>query len=68
MHFLTAVATFVLIFVTVLYDRLQKRGRLPPGPRGFPILGNLWDIPAKWEWQTYRKWSEDYGMSYPPYS
>ncbi|KAJ3983979.1 cytochrome P450 [Lentinula detonsa] len=41
---------------------LEKRALpLPPGPRGWPIIGNLLDVPAKEEWFTFAKWGETYG-------
>lgn len=36
---------------------------LPPGPKGFPIIGNLLDLPNKREAQEYARWAEVYGMS-----
>lgn len=65
MQYLTGLAIFALIVITVLYDRSRKLRPHPPGPRGFPIIGNFLDIPAKWEWQTYRKWGQDYGIFKP---
>ncbi|KIK56499.1 hypothetical protein GYMLUDRAFT_263609 [Collybiopsis luxurians FD-317 M1] len=38
----------------------QKRGSLPPGPRGWPILGNVFDIPAEYPWKVYRRWGRDF--------
>jgi hypothetical protein len=38
-----------------------KRGRLPPGPIGLPLIGNLLDMPSEQEWLTFAKWGELYG-------
>ncbi|KAI0693571.1 cytochrome P450 [Cytidiella melzeri] len=35
--------------------------RLPPGPTGLPLIGNLLDLPAGQEWETYERWSKIYG-------
>ncbi|KAF8509773.1 cytochrome P450 [Hysterangium stoloniferum] len=35
--------------------------RLPPGPRGDFLIGNLRDIPTRNEWETYSKWHKKYG-------
>ncbi|KAI0092433.1 CyP450 monooxygenase [Irpex rosettiformis] len=36
--------------------------RLPPGPRGWPILGSLLDLPnCERPWTIYRKWAQQYG-------
>lgn len=33
----------------------------PPGPRELPIIGNLYDLPGKAEWITFRDWRKKYG-------
>ncbi|KAH8110769.1 cytochrome P450 [Phellopilus nigrolimitatus] len=33
----------------------------PPGPKGLPLLGNIFDMPAAEEWETARQWGEQYG-------
>ncbi|KAK0469518.1 cytochrome P450 [Desarmillaria tabescens] len=56
-----------LAFVVILLHRRfrphHNRGSLPlpPGPKGLPLIGNLWDIPAEYPWLTYAKWSASYG-------
>ncbi|KAF8523968.1 cytochrome P450 [Hysterangium stoloniferum] len=41
--------------------RLPKGLRLPPGPPGYPIIGNLLDLPKRHEWKTYKDWANTYG-------
>lgn len=36
--------------------------RLPPGPKGWPVVGNLFDIPHSKPWETYLQWSKCYGQ------
>jgi hypothetical protein len=47
-----------------LLARRKKYGKypLPPGPKGFPIIGNLLDMPTSDEWVTFQKWSKDFGL------
>lgn len=42
-----------------------RRLRLPPGPKGVPLLGNVFDVPKTQEWKTYAQWSRQYGLSNP---
>jgi hypothetical protein len=44
---LTAVVAFFFIIRT--FTSKQKLGKLPPGPKGKPIIGNLLDLPAEGE-------------------
>ncbi|KAF9459217.1 cytochrome P450 [Collybia nuda] len=43
--------------VLVLWGR---KPRTPPGPRGWPFIGNALDIPTKHPWKVYSQWSEDF--------
>jgi hypothetical protein len=35
--------------------------KLPPGPPGDFLIGNLRDIPSHHEWETFAKWQKEYG-------
>ncbi|KAH9483138.1 Cytochrome P450 monooxygenase COX2 [Psilocybe cubensis] len=34
---------------------------LPPGPKGYPIIGNLFDVPKDKPWVGYSEWTKTYG-------
>ncbi|CAA7268859.1 unnamed protein product [Cyclocybe aegerita] len=56
---------FVSLTLFLLYRLYERKSRLhgrlplPPGPKGLPIVGNIWDIPAEYEWKTYHKWCKE---------
>jgi hypothetical protein len=40
----------------------------PPGPKGYPIIGNLFDLPTDKPWLVYDEMHKKYGQSkYGPY-
>ncbi|TCD64629.1 hypothetical protein EIP91_003831 [Steccherinum ochraceum] len=39
-----------------------RQGSLPPGPPGWPIAGNVLDLPRTFLWLKYREWSKQYGV------
>lgn len=59
-----AVLLFFLIAFRAVH-RYQRRKRLPypPGPPGWPLIGNLLDVPPSFPWLAFTKYSKEYGMS-----
>ena len=41
--------------------RWRSRSYLPPGPKGYPIVGNLFDLPATHAWERFGAWGKQYG-------
>ena len=60
-------ACIVLIAATIIL-LVRKRPKYcsgspyPPGPRPYPIIGNLCDIPTVQPWVTYTEWQKEYGI------
>ncbi|KAK0223342.1 cytochrome P450 [Armillaria fumosa] len=65
MHsFLPIVSSLTLgvsIFFCLLRPIRRRRLPFPPGPKGLPLIGNLWDVPAEHPWLTYAQWAATYG-------
>ena len=59
------------LFFSVMLFRQLKKGRdgnpnrlpLPPGPKGYPLIGNLFDMPADKPWVVYDEWRKTYGKT-----
>ena len=60
--------------VVLLVFRQLKKGRdgrgnpnglpLPPGPKMYPLVGNIFDMPVDQPWVVYDEWRKTYGMSF----
>jgi hypothetical protein len=55
----------VLAVRSILIRAFEKGKRLP-GPKGVPLLGNIFDIPENSQWTVFTKWKPLYGASLPP--
>ncbi|KAI9445994.1 cytochrome P450 [Lactarius indigo] len=59
--FLLAVVAGLSGLVLLVTRANKRRLPYPPGPTSFPVVGNLFSMPSREEWVTYRKWSEELG-------
>lgn len=54
-------AALAITLGIVLLSRHDRRGRLPPGPRLLPLVGNVFDLPRKHAGQEYSDLADKYG-------
>lgn len=43
------------------HRRNPARLPFPPGPKGYPIVGSLFDMPTSEQWRVYAEWAKIYG-------
>lgn len=61
---LLAAIWLCVVLILWRYSRKVKPSRLPlpPGPKGLPVIGNLFDFPNDKPWLVYDRWFKQYGM------
>ncbi|KZO99759.1 cytochrome P450 [Calocera viscosa TUFC12733] len=65
MLYVSSVLLVVLLVVVIIRDVHYRRTcRLPPGPTGLPLLGNLLQLPAQFLHFKLHTWSKQYGPFY----
>lgn len=55
------VAVVVLWLVYLVYRRIRANAVLPPGPGGYPIIGNVLDMMVSEIWVAAQEWGKTYG-------
>ncbi|KAF4604436.1 hypothetical protein EYR38_004858 [Pleurotus pulmonarius] len=56
-----SLTVLALLFSLVGLQRWRKpKLPLPPGPKGYPIVGNLFKRPTKNQWMKYLEWSKEF--------
>ena len=60
-HPYLSLASVVLGSAALLRLARQRRSDLPPGPKGYPIVGNLLDLPPTHVWEKFGEIGKQYG-------
>ena len=58
---LSFASSVILIIGSYKVLSRRRKGALPPGPRPWPIVGNIPQLPVNRDWRTYEKWAQEYG-------
>ena len=57
-----------LLFGCILFRQFKKGNPkglpLPPGPKGYPLIGNLFNFPIISPWLVYEEWRKTYGIHF----
>ncbi|KAJ8072938.1 hypothetical protein PM082_016498 [Marasmius tenuissimus] len=63
MYTISLLAGVSITYIIYRQFLLHRRPPLPPGPRGYPFIGNFWDIATSHDlsWIRYWKWSKIHG-------
>ncbi|KAJ3510929.1 hypothetical protein NLJ89_g4394 [Agrocybe chaxingu] len=59
-HTITA-SLFILVVKALFFRKRASSLPLPPGPKGYPLVGNIFDIPTDKPWLVYNEWAKIYG-------
>jgi hypothetical protein len=63
---LLPLGTICVFFVRSIIAQRKRNPRglpLPPGPKGLPVLGNIFQFPKALLWEEYDKLCKEHGMS-----
>jgi hypothetical protein len=57
------IAVGAVVFLVIYGFRKKRSLPLPPGPKGLPLIGNIFDFPKSYQWEMYAKWGKEFGLS-----
>ncbi|ESK84495.1 cytochrome p450 [Moniliophthora roreri MCA 2997] len=55
------VLILIVLSVWVVYSNIRRPGKLPPGPKGYPVVGNTFQLDRARPWHTLIEWKKAYG-------
>ncbi|KAF4506522.1 hypothetical protein G6O67_006599 [Ophiocordyceps sinensis] len=56
-----ALVLFAIALVVGLFWSKPSKSKLPPGPRGLPVVGNIHQISRRYSWKQFQEWHKIYG-------
>ncbi|KEF56920.1 uncharacterized protein A1O9_07110 [Exophiala aquamarina CBS 119918] len=62
--YVVIVLAFILFVQRFCSNKIPKGVRELPGPKGYPVIGNLLDIPKKYAWVAFKELGDIYGPIY----
>jgi hypothetical protein len=57
----TVLLAMGVLIAAYLVHKRRRRAKLPPGPPGLPLIGNLHQAPTSAPWLIYKQWVKQYG-------
>jgi len=54
--------SFLIAFRAIRRYRRRRGLPYPPGPPGWPVIGNVLDVPSTAPWLAHTEFSKKYGM------